>query len=319
MTRRRANASWYRNDVRVSHMILYYPRPLQRNRNQYFTGDPVPVPSSCRNPDEIVALADADFSLQRVLDSGILRIGISKIGGSIPFIYKNSTEDGVVTDLDASGELDGYEIACAKEATKRLAAQYNVVVAPEFDVLPGPPFFLPMATALEDDIVDVIWSQISVTDAREQEVDFVCPNFYTSYRIAAGAGVSADAPAADGPAIPVACTAVYCSFDVPAPFVLESVDGGTNDEYSAILTDTTDGYDYTINSQENLELFFETECPTCAFVNVDAVGASSLAPATRIGAPETPGPTASPIVDSGSSRAEVVATAVLGALAVAAF
>jgi ABC-type amino acid transport substrate-binding protein len=270
---------------------------------------------------------DADTSLTNVLDNGIVRIGLSRVGGSFPLLYANeTTEQGefvVTIDLEGGGELDGYEIASAKEAVRRMGVQYGVDLVPEFDVLPGPPFFAALEGALTDGIVDVAWTQIGVNDARENQIDYTCPTFFTTYRITAGAGVGSAVPVVtDGSTVKVACIAIMCTYDVPAPF--ETVDVGlSNLDYVDLLLNTTDEYDYTIGSVDEYNFLFEDQCTTCSFVDIAAVGSSSLAPATRQGPPETESPTPSPsvsmspTVDSSvcGSGQGVVTAAVMGALA----
>jgi hypothetical protein len=126
----------------------------------------------------------------------------------------------------------------------------------------------------------------------------------------------------DGNTIKVACVAIFCTYDVPAPF--ETVDVGlSNTDYVALLTNTTDEYDYIVRAVDQSVFFFEDECPTCEFVEIDPVGSSSLAPATRQGPPATESPTPSPSVsmsptmDSSvcGSGQGVVTAAVMGALA----
>jgi ABC-type amino acid transport substrate-binding protein len=290
-------------------------------------GDPVPVPQTCTHTDGFVAVEDADTSLTNVLDSGIVRIGLSRVGGGFPLLYANETTDQgefvVTLDLEGGGELDGYEIASAKEAVRRMGVQYGVALVPEFDVLPGPPFFAALEGALTDNIVDVAWTQIGVNNAREEVIDYTCPTFITTYRIVAGASVGSAVPVVtDGNTIKVACVAIFCTYDVPAPF--ETVDVGlSNTDYVALLTNTTDEYDYIVRAVDQSVFFFEDECPTCEFVEIDPVGSSSLAPATRQGPPATESPTPSPSVsmsptmDSSvcGSGQGVVTAAVMGALA----
>jgi hypothetical protein len=290
-------------------------------RNAYFTGDPVPVPSTCML-GAVVNVQDADASLTSVLDAGRIRIGISRGAGSFPLLYSVDGSDGSTsTDLELQGAaLDGYEIACAKEAVRRIGVKYSVGMAAIFDVLPAPPFFPALVGALDDGIVDVAWTQIAVNNARADQVDFTCPTFFTTYRITAGAGVGATPPPADGDPVEVACTAIFCTFDVPAPFVL--VDTGlSGPDYDFLLYSPNSQYEYTIGAVEEYLFLFENECTTCVFVDVDPVGSSTLAPATRQGAPETKRPTGSPTMESesssrvcGSSQGLVTAV-VVGALA----
>jgi hypothetical protein len=69
--------------------------------------------------------------------------------------------------------------------------------------------------------------------------------------------------------------AIYCTLTVPAPFELVDVD------YDAILYDAASEHDYNVGAVDEYEFLMENECPTCAFVDIDPVGSSSLAPATR--------------------------------------
>jgi hypothetical protein len=296
-------------------------------RNLYFSGDPVSIPTACAHSDELVAVEDADSSLTDVLDAGIVRVGLSRVAGSFPLLYANeATDQGdfvVSTDLEGGGELDGYEIASAKEAVRRIGVKYNVDLVAVFDVLPGPPFFAALEGALTDGIVDVAWTQIGVTNAREDQIDFTCPTFFTTYRITAGAGIGSTPPAQDGPTVLVACIDIFCTFDVPAPFELVDV-GLSGPDYDALLSNTTDEYDYNIGAVEEYVFLIENDCPTCEFVDIEPVGSSSLAPATRQASPpETERPTPSPTVDSSvcGSGEGLVTAAVMGALAagVAAF
>jgi ABC-type amino acid transport substrate-binding protein len=288
-------------------------------RNLYFSGDPVSIPTTCPHSDELVAVADADTSLTSVLDAGVVRVGISRVGGSFPLLYANETTDQgfvVSTDLEGGGELDGYEIASAKEAVRRIGVKYSVDLVAVFDVLPGPPFFPALEGALTDGIVDVAWTQIGVNNAREDQIDFTCPTFFTTYRITAGSGVGSTPPAQDGPTVKVACIDIFCTFDVPAPF--EKVDVGlSGQDYDALLFDTTDEYDYNIGAVEEYVFLMKNDCPTCKFVDIEPVGTSSLAPATRQGPLETGRPTPSPTVDSSvcGSGEGLVTAAVMGALA----
>ena len=321
-----------------THFILIFARLLVRffpsslichhYRNLYFRGTPVSVPSTCKNNDnnEFVAVENADTSLTNVLDTGIVRVGLSRVAGSFPLLYANeTTDDGnyvVSTDLEGlNGNefvLDGYEIASATEAVRRLGVKYNMDLVPFFDVLPGPPFFAALEGALTDDIVDVAWTQIAVNDARELQIDFTCPTFFTTYRITAGASIGSAPPPVDGPMVPVACIAVFCTLTVPAPFELVDV-GLSGPHYDALLYDTASEYDYNVGAVDEYEFLMENECPTCEFVDIDPVGSSSLAPATRqatdplaSGRP-TPSPTSS-VCGSGDG---LVTAAVVGAFAAA--
>jgi hypothetical protein len=57
----------------------------------------------------------------------------------------------------------------------------------------GPPRAL--EGALTDDIIDVAWTQITVNNARELQIDFTCPTFfYVSYYGRAGVGSTPPLP-----------------------------------------------------------------------------------------------------------------------------
>jgi hypothetical protein len=298
-------------------------------RNLYFEGTPVSIPSTCTHSDnnDLVAVEDADTSLTNVLDSGIVRVGLSRVAGSFPMLYANeTTDDGsyvVSTDLEGlNGNefvLDGYEISSATEAVRRLGVKYNTDLVPLFDVLPGPPFFAALEGALTDDIVDVAWTQIAVNDSREGQIDFTCPTFFTTYRITAGAGVGSTPPPVDGPVVLVACIAIFCTLTVPAPFELVDV-SLSGPDYDALLYDAASEYDYNVGAVDEYAFLMANECPTCEFVDIDSVGSSALAPATRqatdplaSGRP-TPSPTSS---GCASGDGLVTAAAVVGAFAAA--
>lgn len=253
-----------------------------------------------------------------------MRVGLSRVAGSFPLLYANeTTDDGTLVSTDLEGlngndfVLEGYEIASATEAIRRLGVKYNVELVAVFDVLPGPPFFAALEGALTDEIVDVAWTQIGVNNARESQIDFTCPTFFTTYRITAGAGVGSTPPAADGPTVPVACIAIFCTLTVPAPFELVDVEL-SGPEYDALLYDTQSEYDYNIGAVEQYVFLMENECPTCEFVDIEPVGSSSLAPATRQATKiTTGGPTPSPTADSSvcGSGEGFMTVAVMGALA----
>jgi hypothetical protein len=327
-----------RSALIIYSLFLFFARLLVRffpsspichhHRNLYFRGAPVSVPSTCTHSDnnEFVAVEDADTSLTNVLDTGIVRVGLSRVAGSFPLLYANeTTDDGsnvMSTDLEGlNGNefvLDGYEIASATEAVRRLGVKYNMDLVPFFDVLPGPPFFAALEGALTDDIVDVAWTLIAVNNAREVQIDFTCPTFFTTYRITAGAGVGSTPPPVDGPVVPVACIDIYCTLTVPVPFELVDV-GLSGPAYDALLYDTASEYDYNVGAVDEYEFLMENECPTCKFVDIDPVGSYSLAPATRqatdplaSGRP-TPSPTSS-VCGSGDG---LVTAAVVGAFAAA--
>jgi hypothetical protein len=257
-----------------------------------------------------------------------VRVGLSRTAGSFPLLYANeTTNDGTVVSTDLEGLngneffLDGYEIASATEAIRRMGVQYNVDLVPFFDVLPGPPFFAALEGALTDDIVDVAWTQIAVNSVREAQIDFTCPTFFTTYRVTAGAGVGSTPPAADGPVVPVACIAIYCTLTLPAPFELVDVDLSGPD-YAALLYDTSSEYDYNVGAVDEYVFLMENECPTCEFVDIDPVGSSSLAAATQQATLLTTGrPTPAPTSSVCGAGEGLVTAAVVGALAagVAAF
>jgi len=241
-------------------------------------GVPVPILDSCYE-GRIVDRTTADSSLTRVLDSQQLRIGVSTILAGRPLLY-STTQGAEETDLTA-GNLDGYEIACAREATLRLGQLYNIqpVLEPVFVPIDGDDFFDSLRDAQLNSLTDIIWSGVTVRDSRQEEVDFVCTTFQTDTVIGAAPGVEIEEFDPNGPPINLTCIAVYCSIDVPPPFVKVEFNGDVSDALQ-LLAQPDNGFDYHIRTIEQLATFFAQSCPDCEYAQIPPIATNYWAPFT---------------------------------------
>lgn len=230
--------------------------------------------------------SEADESIQRILDSGRIRIGVNTVAGGVPYLYTMNTEDNSTsTNLflsveDEDAELTGYEVEGAREAVRRIGNKYDTELAADFVLVVGPPYFDPLEEALNSGVIDVVWSRMGVNEERADTFDFVCPNYFTEYRIASAAEVGTEYPP-DNATVPVGCIAIICSFNVPPPFELVDLELSGQEYEQVLLNSTLYGVEYTINTVDRLVPFFTTDCPTCGFVeDAEPVATSSWAPST---------------------------------------
>lgn len=240
---------------------------------------PIPVPNEC-SIGMLTPRDNADESLSSVLDSGILRVGLAKLAAGYPAYYSKSVNATDPTDIDA-GDLDGYEIYCAKEAARRLGEAYSVNVEPEFIVIHGDTYFEPLRDALNDEIIDVTWTAMFPTDERAAEIDFTCPTFLTEQVIGAGAGVGERRPRSSENPLDVACVRGFCELDLPPPFVMRRMIPETTDEVYGALLRPDDGIKYAVYTFEQLGLFFQESCPNCTFVDMAPLDIIVRLPATK--------------------------------------
>lgn len=99
--------------------------------------------------------ASADSALERIVDSGVIRVGV--YDDLPPMSY-----------LDSRGRRQGYEIEIAKRVAADLlggAARIELVLLSPEDRL----------TALDDDAADVLFCNFTVTPERSEAVDFAAP------------------------------------------------------------------------------------------------------------------------------------------------
>lgn len=240
-------------------------------------GVPVPILDTCYDGARIDP-ETADESLTRVLNSQQIRIGISTILSGRPLLY-STTEGADETDLTA-GNLDGYEIACAREATRRLGELYGISnMEAVFIPIDGNDFFDSLRDAQFAGETDIIWSGVTVRDSRAEQVDFVCTTFQTDTVIGAAPGVKVENFTIDGPPINVTCIAVYCDIDVPPPFQTVQYEGDVNTALK-LLAEPNNGFDYHLRTIDQLATFFAEECEDCSYAQVDPVAVNFWAPFT---------------------------------------
>jgi len=261
-------------------------------------GVPVPILDTCYEGRYVDPLTEGDASLRDVLERGRIRIGVSLNLAGRPLLY--STKGGAdETDLSA-GELDGYEIACAREATRRLGELYGVGIEPVFVPVEGDEFFPSLREAQLSGSTDVIWSGVTVRPDREALVDFVCTTFQTDTVIGAAPGVELENFPPDGPPVNVTCIAVYCDIDVPAPFVKVEYVGDVS-EALHLLAEPGNGYDYHLRTIEQLATFFEENCGDCAYAQIPPVASNYWAPFTAYVTAATGGNGSSSSVNNGGA------------------
>lgn len=278
----------------------------------YFETGPIPVPDC--DPVALVPASQADAALRRVLDAQVIKVGINTLAAGAPNIYSLVGDPNELTSDPE--ELDGYEVACIKEAVRLFNVAYQTNVTLEIVPIDETPYFEPLRDALNDETVDIVWSGMVVNDERAAAVDFTCPSFQTDFVLAAGDGVGSELPPADGPDIPVACIAIFCSLDLPAPFVLSEIVGGTFADLNGVLTNTTGGMDYNLGSFEQLAIFFQANCNNCSFVETSALSSVFRAPSTKkmANTTETFTPTVAP-TSSGVAYDSVLTLAILAVMA----
>ena len=244
---------------------------------------PLPVPNDC-TVGELVPLDQADSSITSVIERGTLRIAIHMLGAVVPFLY--STADGPDQPFSIDlrkGDLDGYEIACAKEGTRRLGLLYNVIIEPEFVLSTEEDYFHPLVAMLNSGEADVTWSTMNYIEERADFVDFTCNNFSTEVEILASAKAGRERPDPSGPRIPIICNGSFCTFTPPLPFELYVLDphGGIPQMLNT-LTNTSDPWEYTLCTYDIVESFLANQCPECAEVDIDPIGMLLRKPATKL-------------------------------------
>lgn len=268
-------------DFFLNNWEKYFPKVL-----------PIPVPNSCRG--EKIPLDSADESLANVVSQGILRVGIHQQLAGYPSFYSALTEynetvvdtksnkSGTNWTLDLNEEtLEGYEIDAARAATKRLGELYNVELDTKFVIIKGTDFFKDLRDALNFEIIDVFWSYVFKTDERSKEVDFICNTYMTDYYIVGTDKVSSERPDPNGPVVDVVCFGYACTFAPPPPFQLIKLQNSTVNNPIEVLLNTTDPYEYGVTNFDRIQMFINERCPTCQYIDVEAIGTVFVNPATK--------------------------------------
>jgi ABC-type amino acid transport substrate-binding protein len=285
-------------------------------RTEFINEEPPQIPLQCTNgPGEIIPLEDTDEAFQRILNDGVIRMGVNTVAGGEPYLYTILEDNSTSTNLTA-GVLAGYCVEGAKEAVRRLQIKYNVTLDLEYVFVTGSTYFDPLVDALDSGTIDFVWDRTGVNDERAQAADFGCPTYYTEYVIAGGAGVSTVPPPSDGPTVQVGCIFLFCTFEVPPPFQIVNMNvGGT--EYLEELTNKTFGVDYIINARDGLVDFINNNCPTCGILDLDPLATGVWAPLTAKSADDmtTESPTAIPTALPTTSGGNVVASLSTGTAA----
>jgi ABC-type amino acid transport substrate-binding protein len=243
---------------------------------------PIPVPNDCESLEK-VPIETADESLKSVIERGTLRIAVSPLGAGYPFLY--STANGMDSpSIDLSlGSLDGYEVACAEEGTRRLGDIYGVDLKPEYVVADTNEFLASLTALLNEDKADVVWTGMNYIPEREEYLDFTCNSFTTELLIVGSDKVGSARPNPNGPAVQVVCNGSFCSYPVPIPFehfVYEEF-GGTP-EMLKTLVNETDPYEYALCPYELLADFKSIQCPTCTEIEIDPVATILRKPGTKL-------------------------------------
>ena len=253
---------------------------------------PIPVANNCYKA-KMVELSAADSSLKSVIERKVLRIGIQPLAALYPALFSHLSPFSEVKSsdyvrynftLDLSKQtLDGYEIVCAKEAAKRLGDLYNIEMKADFVLVSTDSFFEPLANALINDEIDVIWSALFVVNdsARTDIVDYVCNSYSTDMIIAASPDVGSARPDPNGPNISIPCYSMLCDSYIPPPFIKVPIETGSNFFIMNKIAETTDEFNYTIAPFEQLRMYFIDHCPNCTEVDMSPIVTIYQTPATK--------------------------------------
>lgn len=264
---------------------------------------PTAIPNNCKD-GRIIPVKDADKSLLNVLNNKTLRIGIhTALLNSQYLFYSNESDTSTTkskesdstnatnsaTKSNTSGiELSnapgtllyGFEPACLREVTRLLGNSYQMDIQPELVLIGGDDFFGSLKVAVDGNEVDMVWSTVTVSDERSKLVNFACNTHMSEYVIGASAKVGSDFPNPQGPAIPLGCYAISCTYtNIPAPFVLKPIPYESEEQ---TLTNTSDEFEYILMPYENLWNYVRTVCGNCSQVlTPETIGASYYAPFTK--------------------------------------
>lgn len=281
--------------------IKYYPTSLA-----------IAVPNNCNQESTPVSINDADPIMKNIVNNKALRIGIHTKTAGYPAIYSLISDDNA-TSTERSGSnnnnssssttakylvtenmttttnlhvdtLDGYEIYCAKEATKRLSDIYTTDIQSEFILISGESIFDDLVANVNNETIDIFWSTIIPSHYRDDVVNFVCNTFMTEWVIGASSNVGSTPPDFSNTTqsqIPVACFGLPCTMKVPYPFILEKLN--TTNIYAPLvaLGNESDKYEYNLVSFDNLDRYIDEQCQDCVQVRMDKINTTFRAPGTK--------------------------------------
>ena len=124
------------------------------------------------------AVSEAGGSvLETVLQRGSLRVGYALMGPPFSFEAQDVTEDVTVT---------GWDLELGQLLTAALSEAYGQPITAEAVQLPAAPFPARLFDELDAGTVDIILSDLAVTEEREKRVDFTTPYLMVTFGLLCG-------------------------------------------------------------------------------------------------------------------------------------